>query len=89
MKIGGVTGWLRAAALGEAHGLPVSSHLFNEVSTQVMAAAPAVHLLEYLDASSNILQEPQTFDDGYATVPDRPGSGLEWDQAALAKYRVE
>ena len=27
MKIGGVTGWLRAAALAEIHGLSVSSHL--------------------------------------------------------------
>ena len=29
MKIGGVTGWLRAAGLAAAHGLPVSSHLFS------------------------------------------------------------
>ena len=89
MKIGGVTGWMRAAALGEAHGLPVSSHLFNEVSTQVMAAAPATHLLEYLDASSNILRQPQTFEDGYATVPARPGSGIEWDLEAVGKFRID
>jgi L-alanine-DL-glutamate epimerase-like enolase superfamily enzyme len=24
-----------------------------------------------------------------AIVPDRPGSGLEWDEAAVAKYRLE
>ena len=28
MKIGGVSGWLRAAALAESAGLPLSSHLF-------------------------------------------------------------
>src|SRR5260221_7512109 len=32
MKIGGVTGWLRAAALAQASGTPVSNHLFPEIS---------------------------------------------------------
>ncbi len=32
MKIGGATGWLGAAAIAEAQGLPVSSHIFPEVS---------------------------------------------------------
>src|SRR5262249_39959009 len=32
MKIGGVTGWLRAAALAQANGLLVSSHLWPELS---------------------------------------------------------
>jgi mandelate racemase len=26
VKIGGVTGWMRAASLAEIHGIPVSSH---------------------------------------------------------------
>ncbi len=30
MKIGGFTGWLRAAALAESAGVPLSSHLFPE-----------------------------------------------------------
>ena len=32
MKIGGVTGWLRAAALAQTHGIRMSSHIFPEIS---------------------------------------------------------
>jgi mandelate racemase len=89
MKIGGVTGWMKAAAIGEAHGLVVSNHLFSEVSTHVMAAAPHSQLLEYLDIASNILAEPMVLEDGQAVVPARAGSGIEWDDAALARYRID
>ena len=36
MKIGGVTGWLRGAALADAHGLRVSSHLWPEMSAHLL-----------------------------------------------------
>ena len=39
-RIGGVTGWLRAAALAEAHRIEMSSHLFPEVSAHLLAATP-------------------------------------------------
>ena len=89
MKIGGVTGWMKAAALGHAHGLVVSNHLFSEVSAQVMAAAPHSRLLEYLDIASGILAQPMVIEDGHAVVPERAGSGIEWDPAALVKYRID
>jgi mandelate racemase len=37
MKIGGITGWLCAIGQTEAAGLPVSSHLFPEISAQLLA----------------------------------------------------
>src|SRR5918995_4683276 len=40
MKIGGVTGWLRSAALAEAAGIPLSSHLFPEISAHLLAGSP-------------------------------------------------
>jgi mandelate racemase len=36
-----------------------------------------------------LLNEPLRIEDGMAIVPDRPGSGLSWDEAAVAKYRLE
>lgn len=39
-KIGGVTGWLRAAALAESAGLPLSSHLSPEISAHLLAVTP-------------------------------------------------
>jgi mandelate racemase len=39
-RIGGVTGWMRAAALAQGAGMEMSSHLFPEVSCHLLAALP-------------------------------------------------
>jgi len=44
-----VTGWLRAAALADAAGIEMSSHLYPEVSAQLLAVTPTAHFLEYVD----------------------------------------
>jgi len=89
MKIGGVSGWLRAAALAEAAGLPVSSHLFPEVSVHLLAATPTRHWLEYVDWADPILAEPLVVRDGFASVPDRAGTGMTWNEEAVERYRVQ
>ncbi len=88
MKIGGVTGWMRAAALADAHGLPMSSHIFPEVSAHLMAVTPTAHWLEYVDWASPILQQPLLVRDGEAQVDDAPGSGIAWDEERVARYLV-
>lgn len=88
MKIGGVTGWLQAAALADAAGLPISTHLFPEVSVHLMAATPTRHWLEFVDWASPILAQPMVIRDGKASIADMPGSGIEWDEAAVARYLV-
>lgn len=85
MKIGGVSGWLRAAALAEAAGLPMSSHLFPEISAHLLAVTPTRHWLEYVDWANPILQQPLRLEDGHAIVEDRPGSGIGWDEAAVQR----
>jgi mandelate racemase len=89
MKIGGVTGWLRAAALAESAGLPLSSHLFPEISAHLLAVAPTSHWLEYVDWANPILEEPLMVEDGHASAPEAPGIGLSWDRDALSRYSVE
>jgi mandelate racemase len=86
MKIGGVTGWLRAAGQAEAASLPVSSHIFVEASAHVLAVTPTLHWLEYLDTASAILAEPVPVTDG-AVRPRGPGLGLDWNEKAVARYR--
>jgi mandelate racemase len=87
-RIGGVSGWRRAAALAAAHRMPMSSHLFPEVSAHLLAATPTCHWLEYVDWADRLVQEPLRIVDGCAVVPDRPGSGLVWDEAAVAHHRM-
>jgi len=86
MKIGGVTGWLRAMGLAEAASVPVSSHLFIEASAHVLPVTPTAHWLEYLDIAAAILTEPLPVTDGQVTARG-PGLDMDWDAAAVARYR--
>jgi mandelate racemase len=88
MKIGGVTGWLRTAALAEAAGIPLSSHLFPEISTHLLAVSPTRHWLEYVDWATPVLKKPLRIDDGYASIPDAAGIGISWDEGAVRRYSV-
>jgi mandelate racemase len=87
-RIGGVTGWMHAAGLAAANGIPMSSHLFPEVSAHVLAATPTAHWLEYVDWADAIVRESLKIVDGMAIVPGRPGAGLEWNAAAIERYRM-
>lgn len=87
-RIGGVSGWREAAALAAKCGIPMSSHLFPEVSAHLLAVTPTCHYLEYVDWADVLLTEPLAIRDGHAIVPERPGNGLEWDEAAIARYRL-
>jgi mandelate racemase len=88
MKIGGVTGWLRAAALAEAAGIPLSSHLFPEISAHLLAVSPTRHWLEYVDWADPILEKPLEIEDGHASAPDAAGIGISWDEEAVQRYSV-
>ena len=87
-RIGGVSGWQRAAALAFANGIEMSSHLFPEVSAHLLAATPTCHFLEYVDWADKILAEPLRIVDGMAIAADRPGNGLAWDADAVRRYRL-
>jgi mandelate racemase len=87
-RIGGVTGWLGAAKLAAVRNIKMSSHLFPEVSAHLLAATPTCHFLEYVDWADRLVREPLRIVEGAAVVPERPGNGLVWDQAAVARYRI-
>jgi mandelate racemase len=85
-RIGGVTGWMRAAALAQAAGLEMSSHLFPEASCQLLAVTPTCHWLEYVDWADAVLEEPLPIRDGRAAGSARPGLGMKWNEKAVRKY---
>src|SRR5882724_5022340 len=87
MKCGGVTGWLRIAGQAEANSIPMSSHLFAEASSHMLAVTPTAHWLEFLDFASDILANPVKIVDGTVTARG-PGLGLEWNETAVAKYLI-
>ena len=80
MRIGGVTGWMRAAAIAGAAGVPMSTHLYPEVAAHVMRVTETAHWLEWQDWAVPVLQSPYQMKDGVLQIPDVPGIGLEWDE---------
>jgi len=87
-RIGGVTGWMRAAALAQGAGAEMSSHLFPEVSCHLLAATPTSHWLEYVDWADAILERPVELKNGHVVVPGEPGSGIRWNEKAVERYRI-
>jgi mandelate racemase len=88
-RIGGVSGWRAAAELAAERKVPMSSHLFPETSVHLLAATPTCQYLEYVDWADAILKEPLAISDGQASIPDRPGNGMAWNEEAVARYRVD
>jgi mandelate racemase len=89
MKVGGVTGWTRVAGLAHSKGIPVSNHLFPEISAQLLCATPTACRLEYADWWNRILRNPLRLEAGYAVFDDDiPGCGIDWDEDAIRESQV-
>jgi len=86
MKIGGVTGWLRAAALAHAKGIRLSSHLWPEISAQLLCCTPTAHWLEYAEWWNPIVAEPLHVEKGMAVVRGATGTGVEWNEEAVKRF---
>ncbi len=86
MKIGGVTGWLRAATLAHAKGIRMSNHLWPEISARLLCCTPTAHWLEYADWWNPILAEPLRVEKGMAIVGDAFGTGVDWNEDAVRRF---
>jgi len=86
MRIGGVTGWLRAVSLAAVRGIEVSTHLYPEYAAHLMRVTETAHWLEWQDWANPILAEPFDLVNGELIVPDRPGCGIEWDEEAVRRF---
>ena len=79
MRIGGVTGFLRSAAIAGAAGIPISTHFYPEVGAHVMRVSESAHFLEWLDWSYPVLQRHFEIRDGQVHVPEAPGIGIAYN----------
>jgi mandelate racemase len=87
-RIGGVTGWLQAALLASEDEVPISSHLYPEISLPLLAASQTAHWLEYVDWGDAFLINPLQIIDGAAAPSGEPGIGLAWDEKRIATLRI-
>lgn len=88
MKIGGVTGWIAAAAQADAASLPLSSHIFIEASSHTLPVTPTCDWLEYLDFAGAILERPYLVTNG-TICASGPGLGISWDENAISRFAVQ
>ncbi|MEM7057162.1 MAG: mandelate racemase/muconate lactonizing enzyme family protein [Pseudomonadota bacterium] len=86
---GGITPFMKVARLAEAHGLPVMSHGAHDLHVHLLAACPNNAYLEWhAFGLDKFMADPLTVSDGFATAPDRPGHGIDFDFDKLAAHRV-
>ena len=85
---GGITSFLKIAHLAEAANLPVTSHGAHDITVHLLGAVPN---RSYLEAHGfgleRYIAEPLVIRDGLAICPDRPGHGIDFDWAGLARIR--
>lgn len=86
---GGVSVFMKVARLAEAFNLPVTSHGAHDITVQLLAACPN---RSYLEAHGfgldRYVTEPFELEDGFATAPDRPGHGVDFDWQKLETIRA-
>jgi mandelate racemase len=87
-RIGGVTGWMRAAALAQAAGLEMSSHLFPEVSAHLLAVTPTAHWLEYVDWANPDPRNALLASGGQHRHSCKAGIGMTWNEEAVRRYQL-
>jgi L-alanine-DL-glutamate epimerase-like enolase superfamily enzyme len=88
LRAGGITQWMKVAAMAEAFNLPVVSHLLPEIHVHLIAAVPNGLTVEYMPWTLRLFEETPALADGLLVVPQRPGLGLAFDRAAIARYQV-
>lgn len=88
-RIGGVTGWIRSAAVADHYGLRVSAHVFPEIATHLLCGLDNGNFHETLDWSHELFANPPALKDGRAIPSEAPGLGLLFEEGFIRKYLVE
>ena len=88
IRLGGLTPWLKVAALAELHRRPIVPHLLPEVAVHLACGLPGVQAVEYVAWLAPIFVEPLRIENGNVIPPLKPGLGLELNGDAVKKYSV-
>lgn len=91
--LGGVTEFMKVAALAAAYDLPVAPHGSQDVHVHLVSAIPNGLIVEYYRDSvdhmwGKTFKEQLTLKDGYLEPPNRPGFGIEVNEKELKQYKV-
>jgi mandelate racemase len=79
---------MQTASIASAYRIKMSSHLFPEVSSQLMRVTPTADLCEWTDWAEPLLKKPYPIQDGHIIIPDVPGTGIDFNEDVLEKYKI-
>jgi L-alanine-DL-glutamate epimerase-like enolase superfamily enzyme len=88
LRAGGITQWMKIAGMAQAFNLPVVSHLIPEIHVHLVAAIPHGLTVEYMPWTLRLFEETPAIEDGQIVVPQKPGLGLKFDEAALRQFDI-
>lgn len=83
-RVGGITQFLRLAALADERGLGLAPHFAMEIHLHLAAAYPREPWVEHFDWLDPLFNERLETKDGRMIVPDRPGLGVTLSEQARA-----
>lgn len=95
IKNGGVTEFLKVASFCHAHGIPFAPHHVPHFHVQLVAAIPNGLVVETFPNDKQHVAWPHLFPGypevkgGHMDVPDRPGWGMEIDDAFVERHGVQ
>ncbi|BCW38497.1 L-talarate/galactarate dehydratase [Arthrobacter sp. StoSoilB3] len=83
-RVGGITQFLRLAALADERGLGLAPHFAMEIHLHLAAAYPREPWVEHFDWLDPLFEERLETKNGRMIVPDRPGLGVTLSEQARA-----
>ena len=91
--VGGVTEFMKVAALAQAHDLAVAPHGNPELHVHLAAAIPNALMVEVARVDGDSIwdlffRQRVALADGHVSAPDAPGFGIALDEERLAVHRV-
>ena len=87
-RIGGITPWLKVAHMAETFNAPVCPHFLMELHVSLSAAVPNGTWVEYIPQLDAVTTSRMKLRDGFASPPDAPGLGIDWDFAAIDRLAL-
>lgn len=88
LRIGGLTQYMKLVHLAEAFHRLIAPHFYKEIDIHVLAAIHNGLFLEYFPWLDPLLVHPIAVSEGMASVPQRPGLGIEFKPDAIQEYKV-
>jgi L-alanine-DL-glutamate epimerase-like enolase superfamily enzyme len=85
-RVGGVSEFVKVAHMARAYDVPVSSHIFSEMSLQILGSLTNASYLEHMPWFEPLYGATIEIESGQAVVPERPGWGFSFDMKAVDRF---